>query len=226
MNESPNAMVMRCMRPELGALPQYLRHLPLDDRGYPVPWFVAWVDGKPEFRAADVRKYQRAVKERLCWVCGMKLGRKLVFVIGPMCGINRVSSEPPSHEQCARWSAQNCPFLNFREKRRRENNLPEGTEEPAGISITRNPGVTLLWHTNAYELFPDGMGKQLIRIGEARYTEWFSRGRPATRAEVMHSIETGLPALEGLATTPAEKRALNEQMAEFYYSVELPPEPS
>jgi hypothetical protein len=38
------------LRPELTELPLRMRGLPLDERGYPVPWFVAWIDGKPEFR--------------------------------------------------------------------------------------------------------------------------------------------------------------------------------
>jgi hypothetical protein len=90
-----------------------MRHLPIDERGYPVPWFVAWLpDGKPEFRAMDRTKWFRAIREKLCWVCGGKLGVNVCFVAGPMCGINRTSSEPPSHLECARYSSRNCPFLN------------------------------------------------------------------------------------------------------------------
>jgi hypothetical protein len=48
--------------------------LPVDERGFPVPWFVAWFDGKPEFRAMDGLKWIRAVREHLCWVCGGRLG--------------------------------------------------------------------------------------------------------------------------------------------------------
>ena len=58
-------------------LPLRLRKLPLDPRGYPVPWFVAWVDGVPEFRAVDGRKFVQAVRAKLCWVCGEPLGRWL-----------------------------------------------------------------------------------------------------------------------------------------------------
>lgn len=47
-------------------LPARMRDLPIDDRGYPVPWFVAWVDGKPEFRAMDQEKFIRALREKLC----------------------------------------------------------------------------------------------------------------------------------------------------------------
>src|SRR6516164_3611940 len=96
----------------LEPLPDKLKHLPIDERGYPVPWFVDWVDGKPEFRAMDGRKFRDAIKKRLCWVCGDRLGINLAFLAGPMCGINRTSAEPPSHYICAAWSARNCPFLN------------------------------------------------------------------------------------------------------------------
>src|SRR2546426_12752289 len=65
----------------LETLPPRLRKLRVDARGYPVPWFVAWIDGPdgpetvPEFRAMDGRKFRAAVKQRLCWVCGEPLGR-------------------------------------------------------------------------------------------------------------------------------------------------------
>src|SRR5258708_35755545 len=100
-------------------LPSRMLSLPIDDRGYVVPWFVDWIDGKPEFRAMDGKKFVRAVREKLCWVCGERLGRYMTFVAGPMCGINRTSSEPPSHLECARWSARNWPFLSNPEMIRR-----------------------------------------------------------------------------------------------------------
>lgn len=56
------------VRPELEALPERMRSLPLDHRGYPVPWFVAWIEGKPEFRAMDADKFRRAIREKRCWV--------------------------------------------------------------------------------------------------------------------------------------------------------------
>jgi len=38
---------MTALRESLPSLPLAMRGLPRDHRGYPVPWFVAWVDGKP-----------------------------------------------------------------------------------------------------------------------------------------------------------------------------------
>src|SRR5439155_15335159 len=108
------------LRSGVTQLPERIKALPVDERGYPIPWFVDYVNGKPEFRAMDQHKWVRALKEKLCWVCGQPLGRMMTFVAGCMCGINRTSAEPPSHYDCALWSAKNCPFLNNPDMVRRE----------------------------------------------------------------------------------------------------------
>lgn len=187
------------LRPELEALPARMQHLPVDKRGYVVPWFVDWINGEPEFRAMNQAKWVKAINFRLCWVCGGKLGRFTTFVAGPMCGINRTSAEPPSHLECAQWSARNCPFLNNPEMvRRPDDNI--NFQNVAGFSINRNPGVSMLWTTKEYSVFQDHKGKHLITFGEPESVEWYACGRAATRAEVQHSIETGLPALVALAS--------------------------
>jgi hypothetical protein len=179
-------------------LPVRMQHLPVDERGYVVPWFVDWLDGKPEFRAMDPNKFVRAIKQRRCWVCGERLGVNMCFVAGPMCGINRTSSEPPSHLECARWSARNCPFLaNPRMVRREDETTDAGIV--AGFGIKRNPGVVMLWITRGYEIFTDGRGQHLIQMGTPETVEWWCEGRAATRGEVVQSIEEGLPNLEAMA---------------------------
>jgi len=183
-------------------MPPRMRDLPLDERGYPVPWFVAWVDGKPEFRAMDRHKFVTAIREKRCWVCGERLGINVCFVAGPMCGINRTSSEPPSHLECARWSAKNCPFLSNPRMVRREDeeiNNARLREDAAGFAITRNPGVAMLWITRQFEVFKDGKGGLFIQMGEPDSVEWWACGREATRAEVTASIDSGLPNLEAMA---------------------------
>lgn len=187
-------------------LPDRMRHLPVDDRGYVVPWFVAWKEGKPEFRAMDGEKFARAIREKRCWVCGDRLGVRMCFVAGPMCGINRTSAEPPSHVECARWSARNCPFLSNPRMVRREDeqiNQCAFIDNSAGFGIARNPGVSMLWITRQYEVFrPDrkasGSG-YLIQMGEQESVEWWTCGREASRDEVMASIDSGLPNLEAIA---------------------------
>lgn len=173
-----------------------IKTLPIDGRGYPVPWFVAWIEGKPDFRVADKPKWFRAVRENLCWVCGGKLGGHKTFVIGPMCGVNRTTSEPPTHLDCAQWSARNCPFLSNPNMVRNEKDLVG--EAPAGEMIKRNPGVTLLWTTKKYTPFKVHNG-YLITIGDPVSMDFYYGGRFATKEEVLESVNSGCPALEASA---------------------------
>lgn len=188
-------------------MPRLMEHLPIDpDRGYVVPWFVAWINNKPEFRATDWNKYTRALKNKLCWVCGTLLPTRFAFVSGPMCGINRVSAEPPSHVACGSWSARNCPFLSNPDMVRREDQIVNKDmliSSAPGMCVTRNPGVAMVWITREFEVFDDGAGKPLIGMGRPQEVEWYCRGRSATRREVLDSIENGLPALEAVARTEA-----------------------
>lgn len=202
------------LRPNMPPLPLRMQSLPIDERGYPVPWFVEWIDGKPEFRAADGRKMQAAVEKKLCWVCGQQLGTRFAFVIGPMSAINRVSSEPPSHRECAEFSAKACPFLSMPKMIRRESGLPEEIQQPPGVMIRRNPGVTLLWCCRNYKLFPAD-SSYLFRIGEPFETVWYSEGRLATREEVERSIETGLPFLLQACDAEATEQRRAEAKAQL-----------
>lgn len=183
----------------LPEMPRRIAALKKDERGYPVPWFVAWVNGRPEFRCADPEKLGRAIRERRCWVCGEHTKFQLAFLIGPMCAVNRTTAEPPCHLECAEFSAKACPFLTLPKAQRREGNLPEETQEAAGFAIKRNPGCCLIWVCHDYKLFDDERGGVLFRLPLPDRVLWYAEGRAATRDEVMHSIETGLPILEEMA---------------------------
>jgi hypothetical protein len=196
---------MNPLRPELTELPRHMRTLPVDRRGYPIPWFVDWVDGVPEFRAMDGRKWRFAIRTGACWVCGGPLGRHRTFVIGPMCAVNRVTSEPPSHHDCAEWSARNCPFLARPHMVRREDEeftTERLVAEAPGVAIPRNPGVALLWctHGGAYSTMFAGGATPLIKLNEdPERVLWFAEGRPATRAQVEASIDSGMVLLREAA---------------------------
>lgn len=211
---------MTTLRSELEVLPHRMKHLAIDERGYPIPWFVDYdKDGKPEFRAMDPIKWARAVREKYCWVCGLRMGRYLAFVAGPMCGINRTSSEPPSHLECARWSAINCPFLaNPEAIRRVDDKVTMDAEKnvAGGIPIMRNPGVAMVWVTKDYTTWTPPNGGRLLTMGEPERVEWYCRGRVATRAEVEESIAAGLPALVAMARIePLGLQYLDEQRQRF-----------
>lgn len=184
-------------------VPERIRMLPVDHRGYPVPWFVATIDGKPDFRVIRPGGVAEAIMQKKCWICGGPTGAFKAFVIGPMCAVNRTTAEPPSHRDCAVFAARACPFLARPHMKRREHNLPEGATEAAGMAIKRNPGVALVWVTKRFTLRPvpgpDGGMGVLISVGDPTETLWYAHGRDATRAECLESIESGLPLLREVA---------------------------
>jgi len=176
-------------------IPHSMRELPISDRGFPIPWFV-YIDssGKEDFRVIGPRKFDIAVMKRMCWICGSPLGTLFAFPAGPMCVINRTSSEPPAHLDCAQYAVRACPFLANPRMRRNDKEMPEGHVAPPGM-ILRNPGAIGIYVTRSYKPFrvDDSV---LLQMGEPERVYWYAEGRTATRAEVDESIRTGLPALE------------------------------
>lgn len=203
------------LREDLPPLPPRLSHLPIDARGYPVPWFVAYVDGIPDFRCSDAGKFARAVRESRCWMCGEALGAYKVFAIGPMCAVNRVTAEPPNHLECVEYAVRACPWLAEPKRRRREKDMPEEQLGSPGEMIKRNPGVTLLWSTKKFRPFraDGGGGGIMFQLGDPERLSWWCRARPATREEIADSIESGIPLLRASAAEDGpEAVALLEKM--------------
>jgi len=144
----------------------------------------------------------------------------MTFVIGPMCGINRNSAEPPSHHECAQWSARNCPFLSNAKRTRREDDVIDNASlvrDSAGVALARNPGVTLLWTTKAYRPFRDGNRGILFSIGDPESIEFYANGRSATRVEIDASVASGLPLLMDAAKAggAADVHAMEEMNRKF-----------
>lgn len=204
-------------------MPSQMRKLPVH-RGYPVPWFVAWLDetgkkelprgkGTPDFRIMAHDAIPRAVKETRCWVCGRPIfGNVHATVIGPMCAVNRTSAEPPSHTSCADWSARACPFLARPHARRREAGMPE-VRQMAGIGIMRNPGVAAVWISGgSVQAYRDRGGSGLLfHLPEPTEVRFYAQGRPATREEIMESIDSGMPSLREVAEAEGALAELEQQ---------------
>lgn len=212
-----------------GGMPARIDKLPRDIRGFPVPWFVDWMDGPegrrtvPVFQAMDPHKLVAAIRHKKCWICGEQLGKFVTFTIGPMCVCNRLSAEPPGHLDCSTFAVMNCPFLASPLAKRRpfvtqDGTVVGGSEEDykgAGLMIARNPGVSAQWVTKSWNVEREPQGF-LFRIGPLERLKFWSQGRPATRAEVEHSVETGLPRLRAVAREhdgPAGQKLLERQIA-------------
>lgn len=198
-------------------MPRTVARLPRDPRGYPIPWFVTHPDFY-DFRVMNSDKLARIIKgDRTCWICGTKLSRLSAYVIGPMCAVNRISSEPTSHVDCAEYAAQACPFLSNPRRTRQEGEhrpMPEGVTDPAGKAILRNPGVALVWVISGRPKPIRAPNGYLFNIGTPVEAKWYAHGRAATRAEVEDALESGMPTLEEHAPTPVAKATLRAHLSQ------------
>jgi len=180
-------------------VPDRMKHLAVLPTGYLQGWFMAvGSDGVPIPQAADAEKRLRAYRQNLCWCCGQKTGVYKAFVIGPMCMVNRITSEPASHLECAEYAVKVCPYLR-NPNMKRNPHLIEGKVPAPGVMIERNPGVSLIWVTRHAWAFKDHNGQTLFQLGDPENLKFYAEGRGASRAEVMESIRTGLPRLREMA---------------------------
>jgi hypothetical protein len=201
------------MRTFVGSIPPRIELLHKDKRGYPVPYFVAWIEGEPKFQIVDGDKMKDCMRNGRCWICGQRMGAYKSFVIGPMCVINRLSAEPPSHLDCSRFAALNCPFLAHPMAKRVK---VEGEfSKPGGVMIERNPGVTAVWTTKGFTIEKD-MGKPLWRIGSAERVEFYANGRKARQSEVDASVQSGIPLLRSVASREGALPVLERQITAFH----------
>jgi hypothetical protein len=201
------------------AMPDRIKRLPIDERGWPVPWFAGWVDGKPDHRLVDGQKVRDAIKYRFCFVCGDPLGGHAAFTVGPMCVVNRTSAEPPSHRDCAFYSARACPFLSRPHAKRRpvgEEISDLNREGAGGCMIRRNPGVVAVWVTKQWRVERVGNGViHKFDVAEPTQVWWFAESRMATPDEVAESVQAGLPALREMAEQQEFEEPRSGALARF-----------
>jgi ferredoxin len=217
-----------CIRPNLKTIvPDKMRRRPLDARGYPVPWFVAWIAGKPDFRIVDPNKFRLAVDKRRCWLCGGPIGKFATFVLGPMCMVNRISAEPPSHMECAKFAVRGCPFLTIPTAQYRDAVLPADARANPGM-LTHNPEVSALWTCSEWQTVAavdaDGSRGTLVEFGDAKTVSYWREGREATPREVRGAFNNGLTKLQNAAaaeggTAPARLARLVD--AALFYLPEV-----
>ncbi|MBN3811675.1 hypothetical protein [Paraburkholderia sp. Ac-20347] len=164
------SMTASALRHGLPELPQRMRALPVDSRGYPVPYFAQRDGCEPDYRRCDSEKLAACVYYKRCCICGEQLGQYKAFVIDALSAVTRTSSMPPAHIECAKFAAKACPV------------------------IEKRIGVSLVWVARSYES-EQLDGGLIFRMAEAEQTFWYIDGRRANRDEVRSSFEDSLPAL-------------------------------
>jgi len=92
-------------------MPERLSARPRDKRGLPIPYSVKMIDGLPDFRVTDARRWRLCIDCRQCALCGRLVKHSLWFVGGPLCERHRLFQDPGMHRTCAEFALRVCPFL-------------------------------------------------------------------------------------------------------------------
>jgi hypothetical protein len=167
-------------------VPERLRALPRDRRGYPifanvmppggVPAdgrvdFRVPADGRVDFRVLSIATFLDHCERRLCGLCGQRLARKLAFLGGPMCVQRRVFGDGPMHYACAQYARQVCPFL-VNADRQYDLRTPDGYQRDPNVILTK-PARLVLFLTDDCLLLPAPGGKPIciVKPGTA---EWYT----------------------------------------------------
>ena len=144
--------------------------------GWIIPFFTQVTDGRPDFAVVDNRKVTKCLVHELCGICGKPLDRIMCFIGGELCAENKVFSDPPMHEECARYAAKVCPFLNGTNRKYRS--TPTRSER-SGVTV-RNPFVSqhrprrmMLYFTDSFNLVMLEGGHRGIQAGrKVKKTDW------------------------------------------------------
>jgi len=95
-------------------IPERMRHLNVDARGYAIPYGVVIdTSGTVHFAMNDERIRQESIKRDLCSLCGKRLLRGRWFVGGSLSAFhpNGAFIDPPMHYECSHYALQACPYL-------------------------------------------------------------------------------------------------------------------
>lgn len=95
------------------SIPERMRHLPLDRRGYPIPVIVTTKGGQPQFSINDLDVTNRMIAEDRCTICGGKLFRGRWLVGGGLSALAHDGkfADAPTHQECVYYALKVCPYL-------------------------------------------------------------------------------------------------------------------
>lgn len=113
-------------------IPDRMRGLPLDDRGYPIPVIVLRDrSGRPHFTVNAQEVVEEMIFQDRCSICGGGHDRRRWFVGGPMSAFHPNGSymDPPLHAECMRYAMRVCPWLGIVRFRSRIDGGTMSTEE-------------------------------------------------------------------------------------------------
>lgn len=168
---------MRC--PDI-AMPDRIAVLPTDPRGFPIFFSITQPDGSYSFEGISLHRLLLCAKDRLCGICGQKLGYWVSFVGGPKSITNRVFTDPPMHRECAEYAFAVCPFLlrSGWDRTRRKDVLSRRDDVivPSAEADFNKPERMGMLITREYRLYAVDHDALVFRTAPAKEVVWMSGG--------------------------------------------------
>ncbi len=99
---------------KLVPIPDRMKSLDRDKRGYPVPYIVLRGTAGPVFAANDEIRVQRCLTDGLCQICGQQMTKKDCWLVGgPLSAFhpNGAFLDPACHYDCLQYALIVCPYL-------------------------------------------------------------------------------------------------------------------
>jgi hypothetical protein len=182
-------------------MPPAIAALPRDERGYPIPAFVATLaDGTRDLRVASGAYKVRVAREKICWICARPLTPRVAFITGPLGMQNRHAGDGPMHVTCAKYAIQVCPHLNSEHSQIREANRPPGERTGVNAIDDKPPvigmAVTTKWGSEIYRAKGD-----IVFNWRSPKVYWFHNGREISPRARLSLIEPYIKRLKEKAAS-------------------------
>lgn len=205
---------MRRMKPiENVPLPERMKHLPRDRRGYPIPVTVMRDrDNMPHFTINDESIRHKVILNDLCPICGGKLLRGRWSVGGPASAFHEHGAyyDPPGHYECLAYALQVCPYLAVPSygKRIDTGTLKDPQTYPIMFDVTqiaeRPDPFVMVMHIGQKVHFEFGLPRSIRPNRPYRRVEYWSNGVKLEdeegQARAMAYLEEAAPRYEAVVT--------------------------
>lgn len=129
-------------------LPERMRGLPTDHRGYPIPANILRDEaGVYHFIINDENKRQEQIKYQNCAICDNPLQGEFWFVGGPLSGLLEAGAyiDTAQHYECVTYALKVCPYLATRPYKRPDpdkviERVAKTSEQQIFVDPTMTPG--------------------------------------------------------------------------------------
>ncbi len=94
-------------------IPEKMKEMEFDPRGYPIPFVILRGNNKSYFQVNDERKVNEAIEKNLCAICGKPMEDDTWLVGGPLSAFHPHGAyiDTCTHQDCLHYALKVCPYL-------------------------------------------------------------------------------------------------------------------